>query len=197
MRILMGEEEAEKPSEEARLRFDETYGMQLLHRGQHEDVEFATTDESLGTLVWLGLVGPVLKSLADGSVLLADELDASLHPVLVANLVALFQDPISNPRRAQLIFNSHDTTILGESAASRAGGDNERRLLGRDQIWFTEKTDDGASRLYPLTDLDPRKGEAVERRYLAGRYGATPIVSRPRMRALAAMTTTNGVDEES
>ena len=104
-------------------------------------------EESLGTLVWFGLVGPVIDALSDGSVLLADELDASLHPTLVQELVQLFQRPDTNPRQAQLIFNSHDVTILGE-----AGSD---RLIGRDQIWLTEKRDDGSTSLYPLTDLDP------------------------------------------
>ena len=62
-----------------------------------------------------------------------------------------------------------ESTILGDSG--------ENRLLGRDQVWFTEKLHDGSTRLYPLTDLDPRKHEAVGKRYLAGRYGASPILS--------------------
>jgi AAA15 family ATPase/GTPase len=114
------------------------------------------------------MIGPVIEALRQGSVLLADELDASLHPALVNILVRLFQSTESNPRRAQLIFNSHDVTLMGDSGT---------HALGRDQIWFTEKGESGSTRLYPLTDLDPRKGEAVGRRYLAGRYGATPIVS--------------------
>jgi AAA15 family ATPase/GTPase len=100
--------------------------------------------------------------------MLADELDASLHPALVAQLVRLFQDPQSNPRRAQLIFNSHDAALLGDT-----GTDS---VLGRDQVWFTEKAG-GSSRLYALSDLAPRKDEAVGKRYLAGRYGAVPILS--------------------
>ena len=122
--------------------------MRLTHRGATGDVELDAQDESLGTLVWFGLVGPVVEALADGAVLLADELDASLHPALVAELIRLFQDPKSNPRRAQLVFNSHDTTILGDSTSAR--------LIGRDQVWFTEKRADGSTRLYPLSDLDPR-----------------------------------------
>lgn len=70
-----------------------------------------------------------------------------------------------------MIFNSHDATLLGDSAGNRP--------LGRDQVWFTEKYTDGNSRLYPLSDLDPRKEEAIARRYLAGRYGGKPIISRP------------------
>jgi hypothetical protein len=80
--------------------------------------------------------------------------------------VRLFQDSETNPRGAQLIFNSHEASLLGDSV--------EERVLGRDQIWFTEKSHDGASRLYALSDLGPRIDEAIGRRYLAGRYGATP-----------------------
>ena len=148
---------------------------------QRATVELDAQDESLGTLVWFGLVGPVIEALADGAVLLADELDASLHPALVAELIRLFQDPKSNPRRAQLVFNTHDATILGDSASAR--------LIGRDQVWFTEKRADGSTRLYPLSDLDPRKEEAIGRRYLAGRYGATPILSRQEFDASAELIT--------
>lgn len=157
----------------------EDLGVHLVHQGASGDVELDAADESLGTLVWFGLVGPVVDVLADGAVLLADELDASLHPGLVAELVRLFQDPATNPRRAQLVFNSHDATLLGDSTGER--------LLGRDQVWFTEKLVDGSTRLYPLADLDPRKEEAVGRRYLAGRYGATPILSRQEFGAAAEL----------
>ena len=180
MRILL-EEERDMPE----ARFDELFVAQLQHRGADGNVDFGLEDESLGTLVWLGLVGPVVKVLSEGSVLLADELDASLHPVLVAHLISIFQDPTTNPGGAQLIFNSHDTTILGDSTVDRVEGRSRQRLIGRDQIWFTEKANDGATRLYPLSDLAPRKDEAVERRYLAGRYGATPIVSRARLGTMA------------
>jgi AAA15 family ATPase/GTPase len=159
----------------------EDMGVSLIHRGLAGDIELDPDDESLGTLVWFGLVGPVIEALADGAVLLADELDASLHPGLVAQLIRLFQDPVSNPRRAQLVFNSHDTTLLGDSSSDR--------LIGRDQIWFTEKRADGRTRLYSLADLDPRKDEAIGRRYLAGRYGATPILSRQEFDASAELIT--------
>jgi hypothetical protein len=117
-------------------------------------------------MVWFGLAGPVVHAIASGSVLLVDEIEAGLHPALVRQLVRLFQDPETNPRGAQLIFNSHEASLLGDSV--------EERVLGRDQVWFTEKGDDGASRLYALADLSPRIDEAIGRRYLAGRYGATP-----------------------
>lgn len=148
----------------------DNFGFTLVHQGDDSVMELPPVLESQGTVVWLGLIGPVVSALTDGTVLLADELDASLHPALVEQLVRLFQDPDANPRRAQLIFNSHDPTILGDSS--------EDRLLGRDQIWFTEKLMDGNCRLYPLTELRPRKHEAIGRRYLDGRYGAMPILSR-------------------
>ncbi len=155
-------------------------GINLTHQGSAGSVQFTAADESLGTLVWLGLVGPVIHALREGSVLLADELDASLHPVLVAHVVALFQDPETNPRRAQLLFNSHDTTLLGESTGVGLTGGSSR-LLGRDQVWFTEKENNGRTRLYPLSDLSPRKDEAVEKRYISGRYGAVPIIAKGRV----------------
>jgi hypothetical protein len=161
----------------------ETFGFTLIHQGARDSVELSPAFESVGTLVWLGLVGAVITALEDGAVLLADELDASLHPALVTELIRLFQDPSTNPNRAQLIFNSHDPTILGDSS--------ESRLLGRDQIWFTEKLADGNSRLYPLLELRPRKHEAVGRRYLDGRYGATPILSHQDFDRLSPLPVTN------
>jgi uncharacterized protein len=99
-----------------------------------------------------------------------------LHPALVDVLVDLFQSQKSNPNRAQLIFNSHEVRLMGDSS--------ERRL-GRDQIWFTEKDDEGATYLHSLADVAPRREEAIARRYLAGRYGGTPIFSPRRLKETA------------
>ncbi len=180
VRILQGVEE--EPESDEGPAFEEL-GVELLHRGADgEEVPLHAEDESLGTRVWFGLIGPVVQALESGSVFLADELDASLHPALVTELVRLFQDPATNPRRAQLIFNSHDPTLLGDSTGDR--------MLGRDQIWFTEKTNDGSTRVYPLVDLDPRKQEAIGKRYLEGRYGATPILSHEEFAAAVELVTT-------
>lgn len=164
---------------------DEAFiGISLSHRGKRGNVELGTADESLGTLVLLGLIGPVVAALVNGTALLVDELESSLHPTLVRQLVRMFQHPRSNPNGAQLIFSSHEPGLLGDSVGDR--------VLGRDQVWFTEKLyDDGSARLYPLTDLSPRKAEAIRRRYLEGRYGATPIVSDAEFDALAAMITSD------
>ena len=124
--------------------------------------------ESQGTQAWLALLGPMLSALDEGSVLLADELDSSLHPVLVAEAIRLFNDPEANSRGAQLICTLQDVTLLGSVHA--------RRPLDRDQVWFTTKGRTGESELYPLTDARPRKEESLERGYLRGRYGGIPRV---------------------
>lgn len=139
--------------------------IHLTHSTAGGETRIPPYDESLGTQVWLALIGLVLQALDEGAVLLVDELDASLHPQLVQKIILLFQNERTNPRCAQLVFNSHDTSILG---------DTDWRVLGRDQVWFTEKGEDGATSLYPLTDFNPRKDDAIERRYLQGRYGAVP-----------------------
>ncbi|NJP43918.1 AAA family ATPase [Actinacidiphila epipremni] len=179
VRILSGREDDD--SSPADILDFETLDSNLVHRGAVDDIEMTADDESLGTLVWFGLIGPVLQALAQGTVLLADELDASLHPALVSQLVQLFQDPETNPRHAQLIFNSHDVTLMGDSVTER--------LIGRDQVWFTEKYSDGNTHLFALADLDPRKEEAIARRYLAGRYGAIPILSSEDFAAATAPAT--------
>ena len=158
----------------------EELGLRMVHRGSGgEPVELEDDDESHGTAVWFGLIGPVIDALEQGSVLLADELDASLHPSLVAQVLRLFQNPESNPNRAQLVFYSHEVSLLGDTVRERP--------LGRDQIWFTEKGHDGATRLYSLVEQRQRKQEAIGRRYLDGRYGAIPIVSGSEFAAAAEL----------
>jgi AAA15 family ATPase/GTPase len=98
-------------------------------------------------------------------VLVVDELDSSLHPLLVQKVVDLFQSPDTNPKGAQLIFTTHDVSLL-DSARMR-----------RDQIWFTEKDNEHVTHLFPLLDFSPRKGEALLKNYLSGRYGGIPILA--------------------
>jgi AAA15 family ATPase/GTPase len=119
----------------------------------------------MGTIAFLSLLEPVISALSNGGVVCVDELDHSLHPLLAMQLIRLFSDTKSKSASAQLIFNTHDTNLLN------AG------VLRRDQIWFTEKGQDGASQLYPLTDFKPRKQENLENGYLQGRYGAIPFLN--------------------
>lgn len=139
--------------------------VQLSHRGKDGTLVLDPVFESIGTQVWVGLVGPVLDALDRGTVLLVDELDASLHPLLVRRLVELFQSPRTNPRCAQLIFNAHDIALLEA---------HQPYELGRDQIWLAEKSDDGASRIFSLADYRARRDESIGRRYMRGRYGGIP-----------------------
>lgn len=125
-------------------------------------VDLASEDESLGTQRFFAIAGPIVRALDDGKVLAVDEIDDSLHPLLVRRLVELFHSQETNPKGAQLIMNTHDATML------------DTRLFRRDQIWFTEKDGDGGSRLSPLSDYSPRKQEALSKGYLHGRYGGVP-----------------------
>lgn len=134
-------------------------------------VEFDFEEESDGTQQLFSFAGPWIGALAKGHVLFIDELHNSLHPHLVKFLVQLFHDPETNPNNAQLVFTTHETSILNQE------------VFRRDQIWFCEKNKSQATELYPLTDFSPRKGrENLEAAYLSGRYGALPFV-RPLKRA--------------
>ncbi|GAA3860219.1 ATP-binding protein [Saccharothrix violaceirubra] len=141
--------------------------IRLVHRSIDQRIPFELEDESQGTRTWLRLIGPVLNALGKGTVLLFDELDASLHPTLSAQLIRLFQDPTTNPRNAQLIFTSHDTSLLNH--------------LNRDEVWLTEKTEKGTTRLGALAEFAGervRKSQNLENAYLHGRFGALPDVDR-------------------
>ncbi len=127
-------------------------------------------DESAGTNKAVALAGPIVDALAHGRVLVIDEFDARLHTLLAKQLVELFQDPVTNPRDAQLVFTSHDTNLL------------TRTLLRRDQLWFVEKSHKThGSDLYSLAEFRLEDGKGVrndaryEVDYLQGRYGAIPF----------------------
>jgi hypothetical protein len=153
--------------------------IRLAHRSSSDPVVLDfDRQESQGTQAWLALLGPMLSALDAGSVLLVDELDSSLHPVLVAETIRLFNEPDANPRGAQLICTLQDVTLLGNVHA--------RRPLDRDQVWLTIKSRTGESELYPLTDAHPRKEESLERGYLRGRYGAIPRVVTGGMASVVA-----------
>jgi hypothetical protein len=144
--------------------------LRFLHRGGTTSLAF--DDESAGTRTWLGLLSLTLDLLEHGGMLVVDELGLSLHPQLSGRLVNLFRDEATNPNGAQFLFTTHDVTLLDEDT------------LARDEVWFIEKSaETGASRLYPLSDFHPRKNENTERRYLAGSYGAVPVISETEARS--------------
>lgn len=145
--------------------------LHFLHYGAMGDVTLDLADESSGTVRLLELAIRGVPVLEQGGLFLVDEIDASLHPLLSAALIGLFQSPVTNKNNAQLIFTSHDPTLLGMLDGNE--------VLHRDQVWFVEKERDGASTVYPLAEFKPRKeGENRPRRYLLGSYGAIPDLSR-------------------
>jgi len=146
--------------------------IRLLHRARTGEIPLDFANESLGTRSWFALLGTLLEALERGTSVMVDELDASLHPTISAEAVRMFQDREANPHNAQMVFTSHDATLL----YTLLGSD---RVLDRDTVWLTEKRSDGATEIYPLTRLSPppRKEDNLFRKYLLGQYGGVPRVS--------------------
>lgn len=144
----------------------EEHQLRFSHVTEQGRAVFDLMDESSGTRNLLFLTGPVLDILKKGLTLLIDELDTSLHTLLVRELVRLFHRPEVNTGGAQLIFTTHDTSLL-----------DAPDLFRRDQVWFVEKDADQASTLVALSEFSPRKNEALERAYLMGRYGGVPFLN--------------------
>ncbi len=125
------------------------------------------THESLGTQKFFAMSAPIIDTLKYGKVLIIDELDASLHPILTMHLIKMFHNKNLNKNNAQLIFVTHDTNLL------------QNDLLFRDQVWFTEKDKYGATDLYSLLEYkenSTRKDTNKKKYYLQGRYGAIPYI---------------------
>ncbi len=123
-------------------------------------------DESEGTQKIFALAYPIIHTLRYGTILVIDEIDARLHPLITCEIIKLFNSVATNPHKAQLIFTTHDTNLLSTD------------MLRRDQIWFTEKTRQGASQLYSLAEYkyNVRNDAAFEKNYIEGRYGAIPFI---------------------
>ena len=129
----------------------------------NEKIALDYNDESDGTRKLFSFIGPWLDSLENGNVLLIDELHDNFHPLMVKYLIEMFHNNEMNKSNAQLIFTTHETSVLNQD------------IFRRDQIWFCEKQN-SATTIYPLTDFSPRKGvEDLEKGYLSGRYGALPF----------------------
>ncbi len=139
--------------------------VRLIHEIEGSRVELDEELESDGTRTFATRLPSISAVLANGGSLIIDEIDRSLHPALCVRTISLFLSPLINTKSAQLIFTTHDATLLSSC------------LLRRDEVWFSEKNKDGASAIYPLSDFAPRKGENLERGYLQGRYGGIPILN--------------------
>jgi AAA15 family ATPase/GTPase len=122
-------------------------------------------EESKGTQKFFKMSAPILNTLRDGKILIIDELDASLHPMLTKHLIKLFHNEKINKHNAQLIFATHDTNLLHES------------MFRRDQIWLTQKDKYGVTELYSLAQFkNVRKNEDFEKKYIQGKYGGVPYL---------------------
>jgi len=132
------------------------------------EVEFELDkEESKGTRKFFAMSAPIIDTLTNGKILIIDELDASLHPILTQHLIELFHDKSINTKNAQLIFATHDTNLL------------KPHIFRRDQIWLTEKNKFSSTDLYSLVQFKGvRAKEDFEKQYIQGKYGAIPYLGK-------------------
>ncbi|KAB3523075.1 AAA family ATPase [Corynebacterium sp. zg254] len=135
------------------------------HSGRKGSFELPELEESAGTRAWIDLATPALFALAIGGILSVDELDSSLHPFLVREIIGLFADTELNPHGAQLLFSTHDSTLLGR---------HPEEPMERSELWIIEKTD-SESELIALDEFPTRPNHNLEKQYLQGAFGAVPI----------------------
>lgn len=127
--------------------------------------------ESEGTRKFFDVAAVAIEVLEKGGVLFIDEIDTKFHPLLTKNLIKLFYSQEGNPNNAQLVFTTHDSSLM------------ESDLLRRDQIWLAEKDEFGVSHLTPLNEFKSEEGkgvrndEAIGKNYLKGKYGAVPVLT--------------------
>lgn len=146
-----------------------SYKVETIHRSvdSTETHKINIADESAGTLKMFSLYQDIKDVLEEGSLLVIDELNARLHPIMLNNIIHTFTNKTLNPNGAQLIFTTHDVYLL------------DSKLLRRDEIWFTEKIK-GESTLYSLADFEDERGNKIRKdedylkNYLVGKYGAIP-----------------------
>jgi len=155
------------------IKIDQDLFKTLLHHKKYnenneyiDDEKFPLEMESSGTIRFFRLLYPIFYVLHKGGILLVDEIESSLHPLLCERIVRLFNDKESNPKNAQLIFTTHNTLLMRPD------------LLRRDQIFFTDKDSYGVSTLYSLYDIDinVRNNFNYMNNYLSGRFGAIPYL---------------------
>lgn len=141
-----------------------------LHRGiteagQEKVFLLGLADESEGTRRLMSLAPGIEQVLQQGGILMVDEIDRELHPLLVEFIISKFQSPETNPGHAQIIFTTHDTELLN------------MEILRKDQIYFVDKNKkSGVSELFNLTELPVRTNDNIRKSYLVGKYGAVPDV---------------------
>lgn len=151
---------------------DYKYEIKTVHEFFNEKnesvglVDFDIDDESTGTRSLLSLGGIIIDALEKGTVLIIDEFEKNLHPIITSYLIRLFNEKLFNPHHAQLIFATHDVTQLNEE------------LFNRDQVWFTQKNELGVTELIRCSDINGlRLNTPLDKWYVAGRLGGTAIIN--------------------
>ena len=150
---------------------DEEVLVELMHNGAGgASFPIKLQHESAGTLSLLQILGPIVTKLQQGGLIVMDELNTTLHPLVSREIIKLFSNKATNPAGSQLLFSTHDTNLL-------SGG-----ILRRDQIWFAEKDESGSTHIYPMSDIRVRATDNLERGYLAGKFGAIPFMGESILR---------------
>jgi AAA15 family ATPase/GTPase len=163
--------DANKPSPTILPR-DKIYMIKTFHRDDNRETKIRLNlshNESSGTQTLFDLAGLLLRAfnLPQCAFIIIDEMDSNFHPFLLIKIVGLFNNPLLNKSKSQLLFTSHDTNLMSPS------------VMRRDQFYFTEKNEDNSTRLYSLADLKGIRNDAdFAKQYLAGFYGALPILER-------------------
>jgi len=142
---------------------EEQASLEFVHKSCEQNTSLALEEQSLGTRNLIPTLLFTKHVLDSGSILVVDELNDSLHPLLVIELLKLFKDSKSNPNGAQLILTTHETSILTSN------------ILRRDQVWLAEKSKEGESYFTPLSDFKLRSNDNIAKGYLEGRFGAIPF----------------------
>ena len=151
---------------------NERIDVYTKHRVEGYETELNLVEESSGTKKLFGLMPFIATSLLTGTVLVIDELDAKIHPVLLRHIIMMFNDMNINKKKAQLVFTSHDLSTMNSE------------VFRRDEIWFVAKGNAQNSKLYSLVEFKNEKGESVrkdakfDKQYLEGKYGADPYLRR-------------------
>lgn len=159
-----GNEEAMKTIQDTNI-----YSFTTFHNVKNDNKDnkypLPLNEESLGTIKMFKYSPILYYVFKEGKVLFVDEIDKSLHPLMVEYLIKMFHDKNINTNNAQLIANTHDTNLLNLG------------ILRRDDIWFTERNyENGKTEMYSLSDFSPRTTENIEKAYLLGRFGAIPFI---------------------
>jgi uncharacterized protein len=139
------------------------YEVRVIHKTDDGNVNWLLEEESLGTKKLFSLATRLFWTFEKGGLMVVDELGASTHPNINREIIKLFQNEKINKNHAQLIFTSHDSSLL------------RKGILRRDQIWYTQKQEDGSTDLYSLSDYSVRNDLATEKAYLDGRFKAVPF----------------------